>query len=90
MKYFVVPLFALAVLISAQAASSDAEIRQAIIRESISNYPGPCACPYNVMRNGRSCGRRSAYSKPGGYSPICYEADVTQDMVRQYRKTHGK
>ncbi|KAB2766067.1 SH3 domain-containing protein [Brucella anthropi] len=35
-------------------------------------YVGTCDCPYDVMRNGRSCGGRSAYSRPGGRSPVCY------------------
>ena len=43
---------------------SDAQVKQQIIRESIASYPGPCACPYNTDRAGRSCGRRSAYSRP--------------------------
>jgi hypothetical protein len=29
----------------------------------------PCACPDDTMRNGRACGGRSAYSRPGGASP---------------------
>lgn len=33
---------------------------------------GRCDCPYDLMRNGRLCGGRSAYSRPGGRSPICY------------------
>ncbi|HDZ72256.1 MAG TPA: SH3 domain-containing protein [Aurantimonas coralicida] len=33
---------------------------------------GSCDCPYDVMRNGRVCGGRSAYSRPGGRSPQCY------------------
>ena len=33
---------------------------------------GSCDCPYDLMRNGRSCGGRSAYSRPGGRSPACY------------------
>lgn len=36
-------------------------------------YVGRCDCPYDVMRNGRLCGGRSAYSRPGGRSPICYD-----------------
>lgn len=40
------------------------------IRESIS---GSCECPYDTDKRGRSCGRRSAYSRPGGASPICYK-----------------
>lgn len=35
-------------------------------------YRGRCDCPYDRMRNGRRCGGNSAYSRPGGRSPICY------------------
>ena len=73
----------------AAPAPSDNEIRQQIIKESIASYPGTCACPYSVMRNGRRCSRRSAYSKPGGYAPLCYPSDVTDKMVKQYRRQHG-
>ena len=64
---------------------SDAEIRQILIEESINSYPGNCPCPYNRASNGSRCGKRSAYSKPGGYSPLCYETDVTDAMVERYR-----
>ena len=37
-----------------------------------SPYVGTCDCPYDLMRNGRLCGGRSAYSRPGGRNPICY------------------
>ena len=74
---------------SAAPASDDA-VKQAVIRESIAAYPGSCPCPYSVARNGSSCGRRSAYSRPGGYAPLCYATDVTPDMVRQYRAEHGQ
>jgi hypothetical protein len=72
-----------------KAAKTDAEIKQAIIDESIANYRanrGNCPCPYNTDRAGHRCGARSAYSRPGGASPICYEKDVTQKMVDDYRK----
>lgn len=65
---------------------SDAEVAKRIIAESIASYPGPCACPFNTTRNGSSCGRRSAYSKPGGYSPICYPEDVTPAHIKEYRR----
>ena len=71
---------------SAQQALSDQEIRRLIIQESIRRYSGSCPCPYNVDRAGRRCGRRSAYSRPGGASPLCYEQDVTQEMVERYRR----
>jgi hypothetical protein len=69
---------------------TDAVIKQAIIGQSIANYVGNCPCPYNRDRAGRRCGARSAYSRPGGASPLCYDADVTPKMVADYRKTNKK
>ena len=69
---------------------TDAEIKQLIIKESIAAYKGSCPCPYNTDKAGKRCGARSAYSKPGGASPICYEEDVTQKMVDDYRKKNGQ
>ncbi len=60
-------------------------IIQRIIAESLANYPGTCACPYSTDRRGRRCGNRSAYSKPGGYAPICFAQDVTTSMIEAYR-----
>lgn len=51
---------------------TDAQIKNILIQESIDSYPGNCPCPYNTARNGSSCGRRSAYSREGGYAPLCY------------------
>jgi hypothetical protein len=36
-------------------------------------FVGTCDCPYDLMRNGRACGGRSAYNRPGGRSPVCYQ-----------------
>ena len=47
-----------------------------MIQESIAQYPGKCPCPYSTMSNGKECGKRSAYSKPGGYQPLCYLSDI--------------
>ncbi|WP_233284261.1 SH3 domain-containing protein [Agrobacterium sp. NCPPB 925] len=58
---------------------------QRIIAESLANYPGTCACPYSTDRRGRRCGNRSAYSKPGGYAPVCFSQDVTKSMIEAYR-----
>lgn len=65
---------------------SSAQIKNAIIKESIASYPGNCPCPYHSARNGSSCGKRSAYSRAGGYSVMCYPADVSDEMVRSYRQ----
>ena len=56
---------------------SKAKSPQEMIKESIANYPGKCPCPYSIMSNGKKCGKRSAYSKPGGYEPLCYVSDIT-------------
>ncbi len=69
---------------------SDQEIRRLLIERAIANYPGNCPCPYNSARNGSRCGGRSAWSKKGGYAPLCYEEDVTDAMVKEFRKTQGR
>lgn len=67
------------------ARTSDGEIRQLIMRQSLAYYSGSCPCPYNVDRAGRRCGRRSAYSRPGGASPMCYPSDVSAAQVQAFR-----
>jgi hypothetical protein len=67
-------------------AVSEQQIKRQIIEESIASYPGRCPCPYNTTRNGSSCGGRSAWSRKGGYAPICYEREVTKEMVSQRRQ----
>ncbi|CAK6500123.1 hypothetical protein PANPA_00048 (plasmid) [Pantoea sp. Nvir] len=67
---------------------SDDHIRQLIIEDSIASYPGVCACPFNSARNGSSCGRRSAWSKQGGYAPVCYKKEVSKEMVDEWRKNN--
>lgn len=69
-------------------AVTDQEVRKMIINESLQSYPGNCPCPYNTMRNGRRCGGRSAYSRPGGWSPLCYDKDISNQMVKDYREQH--
>ena len=70
----------------AVAVATDKEIRALLITESLAGYYGSCPCPYNVDRAGRSCGRRSAYSRPGGRSPRCYESDITDSEVKAFRE----
>lgn len=68
---------------------SDAQIKEKIIADSIASYPSVCACPFNRARNGSSCGRRSAWSKAGGYAPVCYENEVTDEMIKQWREQNN-
>jgi hypothetical protein len=70
-------------------AVSDEQVKELIIRQSIASYSGRCPCPYNIMSNDRRCGGRSAYSRPGGKSPICYKRDIPNSAVERYRKRFG-
>lgn len=76
-------------LAGARESLTDDQIKQLIINESIASYPSVCACPYSVARNGSMCGARSAYSKPGGYDPICYKTDVTKQMLERYKRKNN-
>jgi len=58
--------------------------KRKMIADSISSYSGNCACPYNSAVNGSSCGKRSAYSKPGGAAPLCYETDITDAQAAEW------
>jgi hypothetical protein len=68
---------------------TDDEIKQAVIQQSIAGYPGHCPCPYNLASNGSNCGKRSAWSKPDVYAPICYQNEVAPEMMRQWEQQHG-
>jgi hypothetical protein len=88
-KLFIVLLVIFSGPVLSDSKISDSQIKQQIISESIASYPRNCPCPYSVARDGSSCGARSAYSKPGGYDPICYPRDVTLSMVQDYRRRNG-
>lgn len=75
---------------SKSTRKTDDQIRQEMIAASIAAYSGSCPCPYNTDRRGHRCGGRSAYSRPGGASPLCYAKDVTKKMVDDYRKRTGE
>ena len=66
-------------------SATDAEVRSHLIRESITAYSGSCPCPFNTDRAGRRCGARSAYSRPGGASPLCYPRDISDEQVKEMR-----
>src|SRR5258706_1356560 len=66
-----------------------AAIAAIIVQASRAEYHAggrPCACPDDTARNGSACGGRSAYSRPGGASPLCYPSDVTAAMIELYRQ----
>ncbi|EOX6851306.1 TPA: hypothetical protein NPP66_000030 [Klebsiella quasipneumoniae subsp. similipneumoniae] len=84
--FAVVCVFASDISIAKSNSLSDDQVRQRIIDDSVASYPGTCACPFNTARNGSSCGGRIAWSKAGGYSPICYKKEVTKEMVKAWRQ----
>jgi len=69
-----------------QSRPTDAQIRRILIDESRAAYSGSCPCPYDTDRAGRRCGKRSAHSRAGGESPLCFDRDVTKEMIEEYRK----
>lgn len=72
-----------------EVALTAAAIAAIIVQASRDQYHAggrPCACPDDTMRNGGSCGGRSAYSRPGGASPLCYPSDVPAAMIESYRQ----
>ena len=92
-----ITLFALTLLVlflSSQSVFaqqlSEAEIKKKIIQQSIAEYPGVCPCPYSLNRRGNPCANFSAYVKLGGYTPICYETDITPEMIEEHLKKNGK
>jgi hypothetical protein len=78
-----------ATVASTAGSTTDEQVRQAVVAESIAGYPGNCPCPYNTDRAGRRCGGRSAHSRAGGYAPTCFPDEVTTEQIRAYRARHG-
>ena len=66
-----------------------ATVKQRMMIESLSQYQGNCPCPYNYASNGSHCGARSAYTKRGGTSPLCYPSDITDEQAIEWQQEHG-
>jgi hypothetical protein len=72
----------------AESPLTDQQIATIIVKASRDAYyqtSHPCACPADLARNGSRCGKRSAYSRPGGAEPYCYVADVPKEKIEAYR-----
>lgn len=70
---------------AALTATAIAALIVAASRQAYYATGRPCACPDDRMRNGRACGSRSAYSRPGGAQPLCSASDVSAKMIEEYR-----
>ena len=84
MKTALVLFISIISLLGAPAFADNETIKAKIIKESVDSYPGNCPCPYNKDSRGHKCGKRSAYSRAGGYETICYPDDVTDEMIKEY------
>jgi hypothetical protein len=55
-------------------------------REGYSRPPDDfCGCPYYIRSGGDRCGGSSAHDRSGRAFPLCYESEVTPDMIARYR-----
>jgi hypothetical protein len=87
----VLMLIAILPAIASSYQISDVQIKNEIIKQSISSYVskiGNCPCPYNRDMAGHYCGKRSAWSRAHGQSPICFPDDVSKEMLENYK--HNK
>ncbi|GAW46175.1 hypothetical protein FA893_03535 [Photobacterium damselae subsp. piscicida] len=82
--YLVIIALAISLPSFSISAKTNSKIKQEIIKQSIRSYSGQCP----VTSNGSRCGKRSAWSKPGGYSPICYEREVTHEMISRWKRSN--
>jgi len=94
MRKTIVYLFLSCLLYSANTFAinnclTEGQIKELLIDQSIEAYPGNCPCPYHKDSIGRKCGARSAWSRPGGYSPLCCTSDITEEMIEEYREKNG-
>ena len=51
---------------------------------SSSSYSGNCPCPYSTAADGSRCGARSAWSKSGGESPVCFTSSAVSDNFEEW------
>lgn len=68
-------------------AVPDAYERVRVIMKSIAAHPGECACPYTLDRNGRMCGKRSAWYTAKNKKPICFFFEISGDQHLQQQKS---
>jgi hypothetical protein len=65
--------------------TTDDQIKQQMISQSIAEYKGNCPCPYSTAKNGSNCGKRSVYSRPRGAKPLCFAKDITPTMIEKFK-----
>ena len=64
------------------------KIKDHILNAAVASYGEICVCPFNKTARGEDCGTRSQYDqagKQGLMRPICYKADITDEMVQSFK-----
>jgi hypothetical protein len=87
-SFFIALCLTLATSALAESPLTDHQIAMIIVQVSRGAYYQSgrlCVCPEDLARNGSRCGRRSAYSRPGGAEPYCYVTDVPKEKIEAYR-----
>ena len=83
---FCVTLLFSGVVAGAEEELTDQQVREILVRQSVSTFSGICPCPYSTDRAGRRCGSRSAYSKEEAADLLCFPRDVSDYMIERYRE----
>jgi len=61
--------------------TSPAPYNNQISEDEYLAHIGNCPCPYNIDKAGNLCGKRSAWCRPGGYSPACDLTKIPQEII---------
>lgn len=86
MNFFILILLTLTLV---SCADADTPIKKRLMLESQSSYDGTCPCPFSLDKAGKRCDEKSEHTRTGGKTPVCYENDVTIEMVQNYKKKKG-
>lgn len=65
---------------------TESSLTNQISEEGYRSQIGNCPCPYNLDNAGKICGKRSAWCRKGGYSPVCDLTKITHDIIEECNK----
>lgn len=68
---------------------TDDEIRKIILKDYLTYHlakRGSCPCPDMRAKGDSRCGARSAWSRKENKDVLCYNTDVTKDMIADWRE----
>jgi hypothetical protein len=77
-------LFAATIVLGGQSPVT----AQTITPDQYHAQVGPCACPGDHEKDGRTCGLNSAYCRCKGFEPLCYPGDDDQGQRQSSRRAH--